>query len=202
MAEEKAIELNADKILIAEFDYARETASQAMEDRHKMVNYFLLIVGLFLNAIVAFLKGEFDQSTLLDPGLSKFVLAGLLFTLFLIGFLYLLKLIRLRLAWFDSAQCMNQIKDYYHENLPDYHLKDKAFKWTTETLNQFRLNKTDTIFCYSAILIIFIDSLALSAILLTAFQKSFLAAIAVFIGIFLVQLLFYRARLKNPKVSP
>lgn len=193
--------LDADQILIAEFAYARETASQAMDDRHKLVNYFLLIVGLFLNAIVMLLKGEFDKSTLIDPELSRIILSGLLFVLFLIGLLYLLKLIRLRLAWFDSAKCMNQIKDYYHDYLLDYHLKDKAFRWTTETLHTFKLNKVDTIFCYSALLIIFIDSLAFGAMLLNALPNNFWIAFVVFIVILLLQFLLYRSRLSRKKNS-
>ncbi len=188
-------ELNANDILIAEFEYARETASQAMDDRHKMVNYFLLIVGLFLNAIVAFLKGEFDQSTLLPPNLSKIVLSGLLFTLFLIGVLYLLKLIRLRLAWYDSAKCMNRIKDYYDTKLSDLELKKTAFRWTSETLQDFKLHKVDTIFCYSAILILFIDSLAFAAIPLIAKPESFWIASGVFIVMMLLQFFYYRNRL-------
>jgi hypothetical protein len=47
--------------------------------------------------------------------------------------LTLLQLVRLRQAWYDSAQAMNQIKDYYVQNLDGLPL-DGAFRWRQSTL--------------------------------------------------------------------
>jgi hypothetical protein len=40
--------LDASDILGWEFEYARTTASEAMQDRHTMINFYLLIAGVFL----------------------------------------------------------------------------------------------------------------------------------------------------------
>jgi hypothetical protein len=42
------------------------------------------------------------------------------------GLLTVLQLARLRHAWFEALDAMNQLKDYYFANLPDL---DKAFAW-------------------------------------------------------------------------
>ncbi len=154
--------LNANDILIAEFEYVKDTASQAMEDRHKMVNYYLIIVGVLLNAVATLLtSGEDAEKLIMSEELIRYATFSLLFTLFILAILYLLKLIRLRLAWFESALAMNQIKDYYKKNVEILNLKPLPFRWTTSTLKKMKLNKNDTLFCYSAVLIILIGTLAL-----------------------------------------
>lgn len=154
--------LNANDILIAEFEYAKDTASQAMEDRHKMVNYYLIIVGVLLNAVATLLTSSQEaEKLMMSEDLIRYAVFSLLFTLFILGILYLLKLIRLRLAWFESALAMNQIKDYYKKNAALLTLKPLPFRWTTESLKKMKLNKNDTLFCYSAVLIILIGTLAL-----------------------------------------
>ena len=57
----------------------------------------------------------------------------LFFGLSLYGLLTLLQLARLRIAWFESANAMNRIKEYYlkHASLPDL---EQAFAWRTGTL--------------------------------------------------------------------
>jgi hypothetical protein len=154
--------LNANDILIAEFEYAKDTASQAMEDRHKMVNYYLIIVGVLLNAVATLLTSSKEaEKLMMSENLIRYAVFSLLFTLFILGILYLLKLIRLRLAWFESALAMNQIKDYYKKNAAVLNLKPLPFRWTTTSLKKMKLNKNDTLFCYSAVLIILIGTLAL-----------------------------------------
>ena len=77
--------LEPNKILIAEFGYAQETAAQAMEDRHKMVNYYLIIVGVLLNAVATLTtKSKSDENLLLAPEQLKYAASAFLFTLFII----------------------------------------------------------------------------------------------------------------------
>jgi hypothetical protein len=77
-------------ILGWEFEYARTTASEAMQDRHTMVNFYLLAVGVVASGVVAVL-GQ-------DAGLPKATGTLLLWPLCGVGWLYFLKLIRLRQA--------------------------------------------------------------------------------------------------------
>ena len=43
-------------ILAWEFEYARVTASEAMRDRHVMINFFIVIFGISVTGIVAYYK--------------------------------------------------------------------------------------------------------------------------------------------------
>lgn len=190
--------LNPNEILRAEFDYARETAAQAMEDRHKMVNYFLIIVGVLLNAVATLMvNGDKIKSDVLSHPV-KFVICALLFTLFVMGILYLLKLIRLRAAWHNSALAMNKIKDYYNERMPGLQLIPHAFRWTTESLSSMNMGKCGTLFFYSALLIILFDTLALSGCLIFCEQPIWLITL-IFAGSMLFQIALYKTMLSKLK---
>ena len=189
------------EILIAEFNYARETAAQAMEDRHKMVNFFLIIVGILASAIGILLKGDLQTESLDSLTSQRIAISVLLFFVFIIGVLYMLKLIRLRSAWFDSALCMNHIKDYYNDNMPKWELKAKAFRWTRETLIRQDISKLRTLFGYSVILIILVDPFAFLAFLLVSIGPGK----AVFIGILsmvvlFLQIAFYKSALSEKRL--
>lgn len=186
--------LDPNKILIAEFEYARETAAQAMDDRHKIVNFFLLIAGVLFNALLLILKDFLLQSIKSYSPQLRLVVAVFCLTIFIMGLLYLLKLIKLRSSWYNSALCMNQIKDYYDEKLPEFGLKANAFRWKKETIDPKMLGKLRTIFGYSAILIVMIDSLAFGGFIAFTTAKPYIAiAPAIVIGI--IQILFYKALL-------
>lgn len=190
--------LDPNKILMAEFEYARETASQAMEDRHKMVNYFLIIVGVLLNAVATLLTSEkkLGESLLGERHLKmEHASSILLLFLFIIGLVYLFKLIRLRIAWYDSAVAMNKIKDYYDDNLKSYKLKSKAFQWTMESLKKMKLNKSGTLFYYSALLVMLISTVALCGALLFLGFQAFIIAVFFLLG-FALQFALYKTKLK------
>src|SRR5215212_203660 len=89
-------QLQAEQILKLEFEYARETAYQAQNDRTVIVNLYLLLVGgvgSLLLAVASFVSA--DQFSLPPQALSVlFTVLGLL------GMLTLFKLIRLRQAWY------------------------------------------------------------------------------------------------------
>jgi hypothetical protein len=144
--------LDASDILGLEFEYAHATASEAMQDRHTMINFYLLVVGVVASGVVA-VVGQ-------DADLPKAAGTLLLWLLCGIGWLYFLKVIRLRQAWHDSARAMNQIKDFYihHANHFEPDVLRSAFRWKSETLPP--PDKPWTVYFYSAMLIGFLDSVA------------------------------------------
>jgi hypothetical protein len=140
------------EILLKEFDYARFTASEAMQDRHTMVNFYLLAFGVIATGVLAILSRDSD--------LPQSIGTLLLWILCAVGWLYFLKIIRLRQAWHESAQAMNQIKEFYIQH--DQHFKPEqlrsAFRWQAHTLPS--PGKPWTVFFYSAVLIALLDSMA------------------------------------------
>jgi hypothetical protein len=84
----------------------------------------------------------------------------LLWILCAVGWLYFLKIIRLRQAWHDSARAMNQIKEFFIQH--DQHFESEelrpAFRWQPHTLPP--PDKPWTVFFYSALLIALLDSMA------------------------------------------
>lgn len=147
-------------ILKLEFEYARLTASEAMRDRHTMVNYYLLAFGVIATGVLGILSREAD--------LPLSIGTLLLWILCAVGWLYFLKIIRLRQAWHESARAMNQIKDFFIHH--DQHFQPEelrpAFRWQAHTLPS--PDKPWTVFFYSALLITLLDSMAyiLGAVLL------------------------------------
>ncbi|MCZ2126532.1 MAG: hypothetical protein LC099_02020 [Anaerolineales bacterium] len=111
--------LNPDQILNSEFQYISQSAFQANEDRSRISSFYLVTVGSFVAAI---LSVHFEAQ-------ASFV-SFAFFLLFLVltgmGALTIAQLARLRAAWHEAAQAMDQIKEYYIANNP--HLSD-AFKW-------------------------------------------------------------------------
>jgi len=144
--------LEASDILGWEFEYARTTASEAMQDRHTMINFHLLAVGVVASGIVAVLGKDTD--------LPKAAGTVLLWLVCGVGWLYFLKLIRLRQTWHDSARAMNQIKEFYiqHAQAFDPDVLRSAFRWQAHTLPA--PDKPWTVFFYSAMLIGLLDSVA------------------------------------------
>lgn len=120
-------DLKADSILAAEFEYVSQTAFQANEDRAKVSTFYVLTVGSFLAAMFGL------QTDLLQRQFIYLAFAILFSILSLYAGLTLLHLVRLRQAWYESAQAMNQLKEYYIQNLDEPAL-DGAFRWRLSTL--------------------------------------------------------------------
>jgi hypothetical protein len=119
--------LNPNDILTAEFAYIAQTAFQANEDRARVTNFYLVTLGGFIAALFS------SQAQKLMVPHVYWAFAALFVVLSLASILTLLQLVRLREAWFDSVQAMNEIKGYYQGRLPGLEL-DKAFAWKTTTL--------------------------------------------------------------------
>jgi hypothetical protein len=146
------LSLNPSEILGWEFEYARTTAGESMQDRHTMINYYLLVVGVVLTGVVA-VRGK-------DSDLPKATAPILLWLLCIVGWFYFLTLIRLRQAWHDSVLAMNQIKQFYIEHAEgiDTALLRTAFRWKPESVPHPA--RAWTVYFYSAMLIGFLSSIA------------------------------------------
>ena len=96
--------VNSLDVLAWEFEYARVTASEAMRDRHVMINFFIVIFGISVTGIVAYYK-EVNVWWPCSSMLQLWFLSS-------VGIFYLLILIQLRAAWHDSALAMNKIKEF------------------------------------------------------------------------------------------
>lgn len=122
-----ALELDPNQLLIAEYNYIAQSAFQANEDRARVAVFYLsAVVGLG----VAISGAQMPAATV--PGVYwAFVI--LFLALGFSGFLTLLQLVRLRLAWFASVVAMNRIKEFYIAQASSGIIQT-AFAWQTPTL--------------------------------------------------------------------
>ena len=109
-----------DDILIAEYEYIADTAKQANEDRSRVASFYFVSVG---SIVAAILGTQFAKDNLKSVSVAFSIL---FFVLTLLGALTIAQLARLRAAWHESIEAMNQIKDFYIKKFPD---TEPAFKW-------------------------------------------------------------------------
>jgi len=184
--------LDPRNLLTVEFEYARITASEAMGDRHTVVNFYLLLTGVVVSAVVALVGADKPGGSWLGESFP-FVAMALLWALCIVGWLYLLQIIRLRQAWRDSALTMNRIKQWYMQRVALFSPQDfaQAFRWRLETLPA--ADRLWTIHFFSAALIALLNSLVYVgggllhglALGLTAQQWVWAAAGLAVLGVFL-----------------
>jgi hypothetical protein len=177
--------LDPEEILKLEFGYAQETATQAQNDRTAIVNLYLLLVG----GVGSIAAASVQPGSVLGTGLPRFAYAVVFALLAAIGFFTVFKLIRLRQAWYDSAQTMSRIKDFYLEKFPD--LKP-AFRWKTEFIPA--PGKPWTITFNLSLLVILIDCASLAVAFHFANQwiaNADLVAVFAAVLFFLWQIWFY-----------
>jgi hypothetical protein len=178
--------LDPSDILDWEFEYARTTASESMQDRHTMINYYLVVVGLVLTGVVA-ARGK-------NTDLPKATATIFLWLLCLVGWFYFLTLIRLRQAWHDSVRAMNRIKQFYIEHAKGFDATTlrAAFRWKPESIPA--PGRAWTVYFYSAMLIGFLSSIAYVAggVLLLIDQQLALADLPAAVGmIILMGVIFF-----------
>ncbi|MBL8046839.1 MAG: hypothetical protein JNL09_09870, partial [Anaerolineales bacterium] len=142
--------LDPDAIMQQEFEYARETALQANNDRTLIVNLYVILVG-GVGSLALGLPALAPEGS----ALSNLLLGAIFLLMGILGLFNVLKLIRLRQAWHDSAKAMNQIKDFYMAHYPGI---APAFRWRTETIPP--PGKMGTITFDLVVLVAVIDSLA------------------------------------------
>ncbi|MDZ7289990.1 MAG: hypothetical protein ONB44_06080 [candidate division KSB1 bacterium] len=153
----KAGKLRLSEILIEEFDYVKETASQAMNDRHTMVNYFLLSAGVVLAGSGVMVSAE---GGITFPYRYEILIAlNLLFNA--VGWVYFMQVVRLRQAWCESARAMNHIKSVFTKNCEFFpQLARKAFRWNIKTIPP--AERKMTVFYFSALLIGILSAAAIT----------------------------------------
>lgn len=117
--------LNRDEILIAEYEYIASTIAQANEDRSRVASFYFVTVG---SLVAAILSSQLSSGSMRNVSIA---FAGLFAVLTILGSLTLAQLARLRAAWHESAEAMNQLKEFYIQHQPGI---EGAFKWRTRTL--------------------------------------------------------------------
>lgn len=122
--------LSLENMLLEEFNYAGVTAYQAMEDRARMFNLYLLLVGVLASGLGAvFQLGGSARQYLLPVAVLLLLLTGVL------GYVFFLKLIRLRQAHRESLIAMNKIKMFYIDQFKAQHPRlENVFHWRLETI--------------------------------------------------------------------
>ncbi|MBI5877833.1 MAG: hypothetical protein HZB53_09295 [Chloroflexi bacterium] len=157
------LDLHAESILQMEFEYARETVEQNLEDRRKVVEFYVVIAGAL--ATLALALAQLDASR--APGISQTdsvigvtgrlpspVYAVIFWVVGLTGLFTLFHLIRLRQSFQDSLLTMNRIKDYY---IKQYPLLSEALRWRNETMPP--LNRVGSITFILSLFVVLVDSI-------------------------------------------
>jgi hypothetical protein len=117
--------LNPDEILKAEFDYIANTVFQANEDRSRVASFYFVTVG---SLVAAILGTQFAADELRSVAIAFSLLFVVLTVL---GALTIAQLARLRAAWHESVQAMNEIKDFYIKHNKEI---EPAFKWRMKSI--------------------------------------------------------------------
>jgi hypothetical protein len=146
--------IESEGILVAEYEYIAQTASQAHEDRARFASFYLIAVG----SLVAALFSTQLLSPDFDAGGMNLLFSGLFLILTVLGFTTTIQLARLRVAWKDSMMAMNQIKDYIISRDKDL---EKAFLWRKNTLPP--LYKVNSIYFLQAFEVALLSSVMFGA---------------------------------------
>ncbi|MBI5962757.1 MAG: hypothetical protein HY863_04730 [Chloroflexi bacterium] len=117
--------LNPEDLLAAEYEYIANTVFQANEDRSRVASFYFVSVG----SIVAAILGTQFATDNLKSVSPAFAILFLFLTI--LGALTIAQLARLRAAWHESVQAMNQLKDFYIKAHPEI---KSAFKWRGTTI--------------------------------------------------------------------
>ncbi|MGH7491351.1 MAG: NUDIX domain-containing protein [bacterium] len=152
----RAIPSALQQMALYEYEYVQETMAQAMNDRHTLINYFLLSAGVMLATLGAIYSQE---GMMYSPYKNHIAITIGLFFCF-VAWIYLMKIIRLRQAWCESCAAMNRIKEFFLRN-SGFHKNPKAspFYWKVDTIPP--ADKKGTLFHLEAILISFLSALAI-----------------------------------------
>jgi hypothetical protein len=142
--------LKLENMLLEEFNYASLTAYQAMEDRTRMFNIYLVLVGALATGLATVYQFGGSASTYSRPlAIALLLFAGI------VGIAFLIKLIRLREAWRESVICMNVIKEFYIQQFRQQMPRiERAFHWSLKTIPAGeRLGSTTFVVCSTVALL-------------------------------------------------
>ena len=115
---------DTNEILKAEYNYIANTVFQANEDRSRVTSFYFVAVGSFVAAILG-TGFEAERTTI---SLAFFFLFAVLTFM---GALTIAQLARLRAAWHEAVEAMDQIKEYYIQHAPEL---ESAFKWRVRNI--------------------------------------------------------------------
>lgn len=157
--------LKLDGLLLAEFDYASNSAYQAMEDRTRTFNLYLVIFGV-LASFLATLYQFGNLKALTQPLTILLLAAG-----GILGLVFFVQLIRLRQAHQESIVTMNMIKEYYlrvvGQERPDI---GRVFNWRLAGMKAGeRFGSVTFLVCFTVALL---DGLALAVASMVAYLLS------------------------------
>jgi hypothetical protein len=192
--------LNIENMLLEEFNYASVAAYQAMEDRARMFNIYLLLIGVIASGLGAIYQLGGSANIYLRP-----VAILLLLITGIVGIAFFVKLIRLRQAWRESVICMNVIKEFYirqfQRQMPGI---ERAFRWRLKSIPAGeRLGSTTFIVCFTVALlesVCFAGAafvLANNAPLFAGQVYPYLIAVVIFAGVLLLNILYYQHSLNK-----
>lgn len=145
------------EIALKEYEYICDTMAMALADRHKILNYFFIVVGGVFAAVGAALTKE---------GIKDFVykneiIIAVCFVLNFVSWIFLISIYRLRQAWVESALAMNRIKLFFLVNgkISDSDSRS-PFLWKSSGIP--RAEKGGNVYHLSVLLIVFITSLTIA----------------------------------------
>lgn len=146
--------LKIESLLLEEYNYASVTAYQALEDRARMFNLYLLLFGVVASGLGAIYQfGGPPGNT--GSNFIQVLIVTLLIVGGLLGFAFFVKLIRLRQAYRESLICMNLIKEFYiqqfQKQMPQV---TRAFRWRLKTIPAGeRFGSVTFVVCYTVALL-------------------------------------------------
>ena len=200
--------LRIENMLLEEFNYASTTAYQAMEDRARMFNMYLLVVGILGSAFGAIYPLGGAARNFIQP-----IAAVVLFAAGVAGVAFFMLLIRLRQAFRQSLITMTVIKEFYirefQEQMPNI---THAFRWRLKGIPAGeRVGSATFIVCH---MVGFIGSLCFAGCFFMANEllasiapttqfwaqsvlQSVVAAAVVFVVVMLWMILYYRKALSR-----
>lgn len=184
--------LDPNSLLQSEFDYIAQTAFQANEDRARVTAFYLVNLG---GLVAALLSSQLVSSLQAEADL---LFGGLFLVLSATGLLTILQLVRLRKAWYESVQALDQIKDYYTRQLPALKLEE-AFRWKQSNVPS--LYKPWSISFLLVLQVAVLGGVSLGAAAyffgLLAGYHGWLVVVAVGVVYFILQLWLYRRLLSK-----
>ncbi|MBI5353920.1 MAG: hypothetical protein HZB50_14860 [Chloroflexi bacterium] len=119
------LNLNPDDLLTSEYEYISNTVFQSNEDRSRVASFYFVSVG---SIVAAILGTQFAADKLKSVSLAFSIL---FIFLTILGTITLAQLARLRAAWHESVEAMNQLKEFYIKQHPEI---KSAFKWRGTTI--------------------------------------------------------------------
>lgn len=142
--------LKIDNLLLEEFNYASTTAYQAFDDRARIFNLYLIVVGVLASGLgVAYQLSGDIRVFVLPLAVVLLLIAGVL------GTAFFLALVGLSNAHRESLMCMNTVKEYYIERFQGQ-LSDiaSAFRWRKDTIpSKERFGSVTFVICHTVALL-------------------------------------------------